>query len=103
MEAKGGELEFGLQIVIQCLVRLPTLAAPAQLADGDHGLGIQGQTNRAGVRVRLAIEAMHRLKDRIGLRHTLRKGLLLATRRGLNPSALSLRRRLRSEGTSAGA
>jgi len=69
MEAKGGEFEFGLQIVIQGLVRLPTLAAPAQLADGDHRLGIQGQANRAGVRVGLAIEAMHRLKDRIGLRH----------------------------------
>ena len=66
MEAKRGELEVGLQIVIQRLVGLTTLAAPAQRTDGDPGLGIQGQTNRAGVGIGLAIEAMHRLKDRIG-------------------------------------
>jgi len=52
--------------------------------------------------VRLAIEAMHCLKDRV-VCGTLRKGLLLATRRGLKPSALSLRRRLRFRGPSAGA
>ena len=69
MEAKRGELEVGLQIVIQRLVGLLTLAAPAQRPDGHHGLGVQGQADRAGVRVGLAIEALHRRKDRVGLRH----------------------------------
>ena len=66
MNGKGRQLSHRLQIVIQCLLCLPTLAAATQLANGHHGLCVERQPNRAVVRVRLAIDAMNGLEDRVG-------------------------------------
>ena len=69
VDGKWRKFGHRFQIVTEDLLCLSALDAPAQLADGHHGLGVERQPNRAIVRVSFAIDAMHGLEDRVGLRN----------------------------------
>ncbi len=69
MNSKGGELGFGFQIVIQGGLRSATFSSATQISNGHGGLGVDGESDGAGIGVGLLIDPMHRIKDRIGLRN----------------------------------
>lgn len=102
MDAKRRQLGQRLQVVIQRLLRLPALAAAAEIADGHRRLGIDGKANRARVGVRFAIDPMYCLEDRVGLGH-LAQRLALGHASRLEPQRTELAPQAAFEATASGA